>query len=471
MRRKKIDGRLERRFLIAMITSKSFLASAAPFLDPELFQATFVRRVVRWCVEYWEKYSDAPGRSIEAIFRSWVETEEQDESEVKLIEDLLGELSVEADQDESLNVQYLLDELGRYLSIRKLGRLQETVEGYLIQGQCEEAVREVTEFTSVRLGQGQGFDPLRDHSVWERAFAEPAEPLFTFGGDAGRFLNRALVRDGLLGIQGPEKRGKTYACLEFALRALQSRRRVAFFEVGDLSEAQIMLRLGTRLTGQPRYKDQLGEIEVPVKIRREKDSDGKEDIEVETQTRTCDRTVNRRSAIRACRRFIRRCGFGKVSHFMVSIHPNDSINVKGIEGILERWQHELEFVPDLVVIDYADILAPEKGRKDARDQVNDTWKALRRMSQERHCLVIAPTQAAARSYDADVQSMTHFSEDKRKLAHVTAMLGLNQRPEEKERGLMRFNWIVLREAEFMTKRCLWVAQCMSLARPFCCATL
>ena len=129
------------------------------------------------------------------------------------------------------------------------------------------------------------------------------------------------------------------------------------------------------------------------------------------------------------------------------------------------------FIPDVIVIDYADILAPEDPRQQPRDQVNETWKALRRLSQERHCLVIAPTQANAASYDKWVQGMHNFSEDKRKLAHVTGMLGLNQTEEEKALHVMRLNWIVLRESPFNAQQCLWVGQCLEIGRAFYCATL
>ena len=46
-------------------------------------------------------------------------------------------------------------------------------------------------------------------------------------------------------------------------------------------------------------------------------------------------------------------------------------------------------IPDVIIVDYADILAPEDTRQsEKRHQVDETWKALRRLSQEWHALVI-----------------------------------------------------------------------------------
>ena len=50
-------------------------------------------------------------------------------------------------------------------------------------------------------------------------------------------------------------------------------------------------------------------------------------------------------------------------------------------------------------------------------------------------LVVTATQADANSYDRTSLKMSNFSEDKRKLAHVTAMYGLNQDPAGREKGI------------------------------------
>jgi hypothetical protein len=75
-----------------------------------------------------------------------------------------------------------------------------------------------------------------------------------------------------------------------------------------------------------------------------------------------------------------------------------------------------------VIIDYADILAPDVDctRLDKLEQTNRNWQRMRRLSQERHCLVITATQAAATAYDKDSMTLKDFSDNKKKYAHVTA---------------------------------------------------
>ena len=474
MIRKKIDSKVEQQLLIALIISKPFLSQAAPVLDLDLIHAEHFKQIAKWCLDYFQEYRKAPGKHIETIYYAWAETQDKSSVLVEAVHDFLDHLNSEYDSAKELNVPYLLDSLSSYLAMKKMQRASETLEYALSQGNRKEAEQVFADYSSVNLGQGSGVNFLSNRQAWLRTFAAPSEPLFAFNGDVGRFFNVALTRDALIGIQGPEKRGKTWWCVEFVIQALMHRRKVALFEVGDLSESQIMLRLGVRLSGLPMYDNQKGEIAYPKKLRwTEGGDDGESGHYFPVNTiKTCDQRITRRACVRACKKFMRDVGIPpRETYTMASVHPNSTVNVADIDGILQRWEHENGFIPDVIVIDYADILAPEDTRKDPRHQVNDTWKALRRLSQERHCLVIVPTQANAASYETQIQTMRNFSEDKRKLAHVTGMIGLNQSVEEKDRQIMRLNWIVLRESPYSTNTCLHVGQCLTLGRALCCGRL
>ena len=469
MKRKKIDAGLQRRFLIGFIINKQFLLTARPIVDLFLLEPEYFRLLTKWCFDYCDSYNQPPGQEIESLFYFWAEKQPLQRNEiVDSVKKFIETLSDEYDEGKEINVPYLLDELSNYLSDKKLERLKDDIEYGLVNGETKQALSSVYNFMSVDAGQETGVEVLTDEDAWKRAFVNSAETLIPFPGDAGRFLNGAFVREGLIGVQAPEKRGKTWWCVEFVMRALRNRKKVALFEVGDLSEAQIMLRFGVRLAGRPLYKSQCGKIEIPKKI--EKQEEGPAFITDKGVRKKYP--INEQICMRKCDSFLRSVGQSKKhSHLMVGCYPNSTINVKGIEGVLERWEHERSFIPDVIVIDYADILAPEDKNKQTRDQVNDTWKALRKLSQEKKCLVIVPTQADSGSYDTNTQSMKNFSEDKRKLGHVTGMLGLNQTDDEKGDNIMRLNWLVLREARFGTNRCLVVGQCLDLGRAFCCGDL
>ena len=126
--------------------------------------------------------------------------------------------------------------------------------------------------------------------------------------------------------------------------------------------------------------------------------------------------------------------------------------------------------PDVVVIDYADLLAAPTGYTESRDQINATWKTLRAISQRFHCLVVTATQAKASSYTKGTIDRSDYAEDKRKLAHATGIVGINQDSDEKVMQVMRLNWVVLREWEYSESTCVHVAGCLGLAQPFMLST-
>ena len=473
MKRRKVDSQRERRVLIGLVTSKRFLSQAKKVLtDLELITEEPYRVVAKWCFDYHEEYGKAPGAHVEDLYHKW--SEDNDNSDlVSSVKDFLETLGEEYEKAGELNVPYLLDDLRDFVTKRSLVQLKDAMDFALVSGNVKEAQDSVVAYRKIEVGQGSSIDPMRDREAWKRAFSEPEDPLVVFEGDAGRFFNDNLTRDALIGIQAAEKTGKTFWCIEFVMRALRRRKKVALFEVGDLSESQIMRRLGVRWSGLPmRKRDLRRSIVIPHTI--EVDEAAEAGYSIEADKKRFRRIMNDHDVQRGMERFSRAFGLSsKRSYIRTAVHPAGTVNVRDISGEIDQWEQEHDFVPDVIVIDYADILAPENpGRKESRDNINETWMALRKLSQDRHALVIVPTQASADTYEhrgEKLQTKRNFSNDKRKLAHCTAMLALNQTPEEKLIQGMRLNWLVVRESDFNEGLPLYVGNCLKLGRALCCA--
>lgn len=467
MKRVKIDSSVERKLVIAMIVSKEFIARCRSALDPEYFSASHFKRIVSWCAKYYDRYKEAPQENIESIFHGWQEKGKAKEAEIEAVSDLLESLSGEY-ESQQLNVPFLVDMMNEFLVEKRLHQAKDNLEYALSQGDTKLGEKAILAYSSANIGSGSDVNPLADTDIWDSAYEEITDPLIKFGDKAAdRFFRIALARDSLVGILAPEKRGKTWWCLEMAVRGLMNRRKVALFEVGDMSESQILRRLGTRLSARPSLKLKDDVAQLPVSIERHDQG-----VAVKYKPKKVKGVATAKASKQAAERFNRRHGLSPTdTHFKISTHPNTSVNVADINGILDKWMAEEQFIPDIIAIDYPDILSPEPGSsgKSTRDQINDTWKAMRRLSQERHCLVIAPTQADADSYKVRTLGPSNFSEDKRKSAHVTGIFGLNQTAEEKMKNVMRLNWIFLREGSFSITRCLNVAYCFPLGRAFCCS--
>ena len=256
----------------------------------------------------------------------------------------------------------------------------------------------------------------------------------------------------------PEKRGKSWWLIDIAFRSLFQRRKVAFFEAGDMSQNQIMRRLMIRVCKRPWYPCK---IKYPISIKRNKSSTK---ARVRTRGRRIRNQLSYREALKSCKDIIIKKTKSKETLFKLSCHPNSTLNIKGIKSILQDWERG-GWVPDVIVVDYADILDMEQYGLEGRDKINEVWKQFRSLSQIYHCLVVTATQSDSASYGVETIRKKHFSEDKRKLAHVTGMIGLNADDEEKNKGIMRLNWVVLREGRFSESKCVYVAGCLDIGNP------
>ena len=461
----KVQNTVEREIAIASIVSDDYLSKMREVYKPKLILSDFARRVVGWCVDYHEKYGKAPGKHITELFHHHVRKGDVDDAMEEMIGKFLAGLSTQYEDKAELNVPYLLDVTEKHFKDRSLLNLSEDLQALVSEGKTDEASVAVGKFHLPERKEGHIVEPFADKEVAKQAFQEKAEPLFMMRGALGRMINHHLTRDAFIAIMGPEKRGKSFWLLEFAFVAYRQRRNVAFFSCGDMSQNQATRRLCVRSAKLPMWRKHVGPIKIPVEIVQSDRDDDDQPIkghEVVYQEENFEKSINLRESWMA----MKNLSTDAPGKFKLATYATDTLRVSDIENQLDLWESQEGFVPDVIVVDYADILAPEKtGEREFRHQENSKWKSLRRVSQERRCLVITATQADGDSYDQETLSMKNYSEDKRKYAHVTGLFALNQTPEEKKAGVMRLGWLVLREDEFDTRDMVYVLQCLRLGLP------
>lgn len=446
------DGSQERQVLIGMIVDNEVLATIAPHWDRGLFSSKWSNLIGKWCVEYYSKYNKAPGPVIEELYQQWSVSADRENNQ--LIEQFLGSLSGEYSKTkERLNTQFILDCAAKYFNYVKIKDLRDQIDGLLEIDKVEDAETLIRDFRRLEVGKGSGHFPLLEKSVIDAVFAARNEILVKYPDALANFFENALERDAFVAFLGMEKIGKTWWLIDLAWRAMTQKRKVAFFEVGDMSQNQIMRRFLVRAARRPLNKRLL---RFPTRL----DPGIPPEVVHATHTYTDDLSPEKSWSVMQA--ITKELGGGEF--LRLSVHPNDSISVAGVESIISSWMRQ-GWVPDVVVIDYADILAPMNGTADTRDQINATWKRLRALSQSLHCLVATATQADAASYTSKILGKSNFSEDKRKLAHCTAMIGINQTQPEKDQGLTRLNYIVLRELEFSEEKCCYCAGCLGIGNP------
>lgn len=445
--------------LLGMILDKSVLGAVSAKWDKGMFNSRWGNIIGGWCVSYFERYRKAPGKHVQSLFDDWANGANRDKETVEEIERLLSSLSGQyRKENHDLNPEYIIDLASVYFHRVCVRELKDLLEASLEDGDLESADKALNSYSKIEMRANGGVNVLSDAEAIKRAFTSQGKPLIKYKHGLGLFYGSALERDAFVSLMGPEKRGKTWQLMDLAWRGMCQGKKVAFFEVGDLSEAQIMRRFMVRAARHP-MKSRTVKWPTGITI-----GDGDKIAQIDHKELVYPDDLDFDSAWKSCQHLMNRKERNSEPLLKLSTHPNSTISISGIRSIIDTWSRS-GWVPDIVVIDYADILAPINGSVDSREQINSTWKGMRALSQSMHCLVITATQAKSSSYTARTISKQDFAEDKRKFAHVTGMVGLNATPEEKDLGIMRVNWVVLREEDYSELACCHLATCFSLANP------
>lgn len=445
------EGSEERHAIVAMVLSPEVLGAVAPVWQPDGFGSRFSNLIAKWCVEHWNNYQQAPGiAGITAQFDLWKLT--ADDTFAQTVEQWLTGLPAES----GLNDQYAIDMIQQIIQTQSLKRLGNSLVALAEKGKIEDAVNLQVSWKRPKIGQeASGVFPLQDAKVIESAFQySQQEPLIQYKGALGEFFGGTMCRDAFVSFLAPEKTGKTTVLSDIAMRGIEQGHRVALLSVGDMSQDQVILRLTPRVCGRP-IKG--GKFQVPVAVSYKKETGA----EIVWEDHIAP-AVDSATAVAKWQSY----GKAGPDRLRLLTHPSGTFSAADLTATALRWADE-GWSPDIIVVDYADILAPPPGLKEKRDQINRTWEELRALSTRMRCLVVTATQSDTEGYSSWLLSKKNFSDSKTKNAHVTAMIGLNMTDADKKNRTCRYNYVALREAEFMEDKPAYVAVtgCTRIGRP------
>lgn len=509
---------IERRIITGLIVSTEYLERIHQFWNPTFLESPEIRVVASWCIKHFEEYKTAPDTNIQDIYLEQLKNGKVSKSDGQYIEELLDDLSEEHGRGTKFNAAYLYDQTIQYFKSQELEQHNRQVQNLIDRGEIEDAEKLALSYKPTILEDKEiGLELSSEEAMarMERAFLETYQPVVSYPGALGEMLNPHLIRGGFVTFLAPEKRGKSFLLLDIAMRGIRQKANVAYFEAGDMTEAQVLRRIGMYIAQRSDKEMNCRERYRPVGdclfnqndtcTRPDRNCDHgiheyeKADLgmfkkdpmpilidwyEKYPDYEPCDSThCTERKGVVWIKK-VKRCRpltgeqaakklhqfFGKYKRrFKLTTYSAGTLTVSEMKRVLNAWEKRDGFIPDIIIVDYADILSADDGKtSEFRHRQDHVWKSLRGLSQERHALVISATQADAASYTKGRLSLSNFSEDKRKLAHVTAQYGLNQDPDgvEKSIGILRVNEIVVREGAFSPNNEVCILQDLAVARPF-----
>lgn len=499
---------IERNIATGMIISDEFLRKIREIIDIDYVQSKEAQIIMGWCLEHFDKYEKAPTNDIKEIFIDKLRTTNIQKASAQIIEEILEDLSddyVDGMYDK-FNADYLMERAILYCKATKLKTYAESIEDEVAAGNILEAENNILQYQAVEELQSQAVTPLGSIEQVKECFAISTTPLIELPGKVnglGDMINPTLIKEGFVIYLAQNKGGKSFHLMRDGILSAKQGYNVAFFQAGDMSQAQMEKRMAigfARKSDQAKYcgnilvpvidcwKNQTGKCDKSIReggLDMEAPFEGNdamtrdkwltefpfddcvsiwEDYSEHVPCHNCKRNRNYRSfegsiwwkerpkvdplTWKEAYKMLNKKHKHIIKRIKLITYPSETLTMSKVNmelGILEKQG----FIPSVIIMDYMDLLAPDNDTKhlSLRDQENKKWQRARRLSQEKKVLVLSASQSDTKGFTTKVLAKNNFSEDRRKLDHVTAMYGLNMNDEEKKKGIMRVNDIVGRDTE------------------------
>ena len=122
---------------------------------------------------------------------------------------------------------------------------------------------------------------------------------------------------------------------------------------------------------------------------------------------------------------------------IVKEYPTKSASTRSLRTHLEKLRMR-EILPDLIIIDYGDLLRPISGKSEKRHELESIYEEMRGLAQEFNCAVWTASQTNRSGLNAEVITMESISEAFNKCFVADFIFSLSRTVEDKQSNTGRF---------------------------------
>ena len=443
----------ERDIVIGLITSEEFIKAVKPVLKKEHMTLPYSKMVLQWAYDYHDKYAKPLNTDINLVFEE-NKKNIRDQATIESLEVFINRLSERFENSESYNVQYHIDKTIAFAKNSSIDLLIDKLKMSQLSGDLDRAEAEISNFKRVEKGLGTSTSVWCDiEEAMKVIHADDNDIIVKFPGDLGKVI-RPLTTDDFVAFIGSAKRGKSWHLIEVAILASLNKKNVLFLTL-EMPAKKLRERIFQRVTGEAtsRYDEvsDTREIDIPY-FDTNFESTGKV-----FKKKTVVNQLSSRSVIRKMRS-IR--AFVKSDNFRIITAPSNSFTASMLDAALDNLEHYDGFIPDMIVVDYCDIMGIEK-KSNNRDDLNVKWEALRTIGQQRHVLMVTASHTNKSTLMRDCRA-DDVVEDSRRLNHLTLCIGINQLQEDKDNGVQRLAVLIDRVEEFNPSKEAVITQCLTI---------
>lgn len=421
--------------IVLLCYSDEYCATIRNVMPPELWSGPY-KEISRRVYEYIDRYKAAPKDHIADLLADKLDNKKGESS---LYEDIL--LGIRS-QHATINSEYTMNQLQqlvrrqsyRAIAVDLAKELQRDTDDSL--DRAEQLIKSATtQIVNV-------FDPGLRLSDADRVlgFLDRAAGCFPTGIAELDKRGFGPTRGELLLLLAPAKRGKTHWLILLAKMAAIHRLKVAHYTL-EMSEDMCAQRYMQAFFNMSKRNEK----KRVVKFSRDSlgRMDGFTDIELSPKLSMEDPNIRRK-----LERKIKQFGRRYLDNIVVKQFPSGNLTVRQLEAHLDALESNERFIPDLLVVDYPDLMKVDKNN--FRLAIDEIYKELRGIAVKRNLALAIVSQGNRGSEKAKNVGNDNVAEAWSKIAHADCVITYNQTPTEKLMGLARLTVTAGRNDEAIT---------------------
>lgn len=336
------------------------------------------------------------------------------------------------------NSVFVVNQLTKFVRQQHLKKAVVGVIEAAEKGDVDEADKVIDSFRKTSYEQFTPGLTLREFAA-QLGVVDKTAALFSTGIKEFDLAGLGPARGELHLLGAPPKRGKTWWLLNLAKQALLARLRIVYITL-EVSPSIIASRLFQSLLAVTRKESdeaEAGRFHFDAK-------GGLLSVDVERQDRPA---LNSEAGMKKVKKnFATNSQIARLSdNLIIQSFPTGALHMKELVAYLENLVAYHRFMPDVVILDYADLMHIDL--RNYRLALGLLYKELRGMAVERNIALCTATQTNRASLTASTITEGHAAEDISKVAISDVFLTYNQTEVEKELQVARLYVAVARNAK------------------------
>jgi replicative DNA helicase len=389
-------------------------------LTPQLFESSVFREVAGHAIDFIDQFGETIKDHLPDHLESILQGE--DTRKAGTYKKLVDNLYTARD---SVNGDYVISQLHKFVRQQKLKDAVIKAVEAIEDGRIDQAELELTKGLNSQSIAFEGGLNLSSPEDVLGILDEPEEEGFDLG--IRELDGQGIIprRKELMLFMAPRGRGKSWFITHVAKQALLQRWSAVIITL-EMSEKRYAARML-----QSFFSISRRDAEVKVtRLVTDKNGNLQDLIQERIERMTMkDDNIRQVLASRAKREF------GRRPPFRIKQFPTRGLNVAGLKAYLDGLERFEKFVPDLICIDYPDLM--ELNQDNLRIELGKLLEDIRGIGVARNCAMVTVSQGNRESEKAALVTGDMAAEDISKIATADVVLTYSQTPAEKSLNLAR----------------------------------